>query len=239
VLVALMASARSAHALQQADPEAPPYGSEASAPPPEAIYAGPAGPPPGGSMAQKQETRVNHIAEIVYVNAEFGAQYVGLQTLHLTKELFPSQVHTADIGGAAGVGAGLRLLFVTLGPRFRFGHFRDWDLWTLNAEVGFKIPLGAVEPYIVFGAGYAKVGSLRNSRVTIQGYDVRLGFGADYYFDKNFSIGGAATAELLGLTRPGVDLNQGTGSVSEDVYKLDGSSVGAAIMASAVVGLHL
>jgi hypothetical protein len=41
------------------------------------------------------------------------------------------------------------------------------------------------------------------------------------------------------MTRPGVDLNQATGSVAEDVYKLDGSSVGIALMASAVVGLHL
>ena len=73
----------------------------------------------------------------------------------------------------------------------------------------------------------------------MQGYDIRLNAGFDYYFNKSFSIGGIATAELLGLTRPGVDLNQATGSVSQDVYKLDGSSVGIAIMASAVVGVHL
>jgi hypothetical protein len=59
------------------------------------------------------------------------------------------------------------------------------------------------------------------------------------FTQKMFSIGGLASGELLGMTRPGVDLNQATGSVSEDVYKLDGSSVGLAIMASAVVGLHL
>lgn len=218
-LVAFTASARSAYA-------APLDG--------EGATAGSSAAPRAGS-----DSRPNHLAEILYFNAEFGMQYVGLQTLHLTKELVPSQVQNTDIGGAAGVGAGVRLLFVTLGPRFRFGHFRDWDLWTLGAEVGFKIPLGALEPYINFGAGYAKVGSLRTSRVRIQGYNIRMGFGADYYFNKAFSIGGAASAELLGLTRPGVDLNEGTGSVSEDIYKLDGSSVGAAIMASAVVGLHL
>jgi hypothetical protein len=73
----------------------------------------------------------------------------------------------------------------------------------------------------------------------VQGYNIRLNAGLDYYFDKMFSIGGVASGELLGMTRAGVDLNQSTGSVSEDVYKLDGSSVGLAIMASAVVGLHL
>lgn len=226
---ALAAFARSAQASPSDADESP---SGFAAP------SDPAGPPLGAAPNRTPEP-ISHLSEIVYVNAEFGVEYVGLQTLQLTKELVPSRVHTADIGGAAGFGAGIRLLFVTLGPRFRFGHFRDWDVWTLNAEVGFKIPLGALEPYVVFGAGYAKVGSLKDSRVRIQGYDIQLGFGADYYFNKAFSVGGTATAELFGLTRPGVDLNQGTGSISDDVYKLDGSSVGAAIMASAVVGFHL
>jgi len=73
----------------------------------------------------------------------------------------------------------------------------------------------------------------------VQGYDIRLGAGLEYYFNNTFSIGGAATAELLGMTRAGVDLNRATGSLSEDVYKLDGSSVGIAMMASAVAGVHL
>jgi hypothetical protein len=191
--------------------------------------------PPGATG----ERSVSHISEVVYLTPEVGIEYVGLDTLHLTRELFPSRVHTADVGPVVGVGAGLRLLFLTLGPRFRFGHFSDWDLWTLNAEVGFKAPLGAVEPFVAFGAGYARLGSLQDAGVRVQGYDLRLNAGLDYYFNKTFSIGGAATAEVLGMTRPGVDLNRATGSVSEDVYKLDGSSVGVAIMASAVVGLHL
>lgn len=186
-----------------------------------------------------RERSASHISEFAYLNPEVGVEYVGLETLHLTRELFPNRVHTADIGPVVGVGAGLRLLFLTLGPRFRFGHFRDWDLWTLDAEIGFKAPLGAVEPFIGLGAGYAKVGSLEDAGVRVQGYDIRLYGGLDYYFNKAFSIGGAGTAELLGMTRPGVDLNRATGSVSEDVYKLNGSSVGIAIMASAVVGVHL
>jgi hypothetical protein len=186
-----------------------------------------------------RERNANHISEVVYLSPELGVEYVGLESLHLTRELFPSRVHVADVGPMVGVGAGLRLLFLTLGPRFRFGHFRDWDLWTLDAEVGFKAPLGAVEPFIGLGAGYAKLGSLQDAGVRVQGYDVRLNVGLDYYFNKTFSVGGAATAELLGMTRPGVDLNRATGSVSEDVYKLDGSSIGLVMAATAIVGVHL
>jgi hypothetical protein len=179
------------------------------------------------------------MSEVLYLDPEVGIQYVGLETLHLTRELFPNHVHTADVGPVVGVGAGLRLVFVTLGPRFRFGHFRDWDLWSLGVEAGFKAPLGAIEPFVALGGGYTKLGSLKDAGVRVQGYDIRLSLGLDYYFTKAFSIGGAASAEVLGMTRPGVDLNQATGSVSQDVYKLDGSSVGVAIMASAGVGVHL
>jgi hypothetical protein len=194
--------------------------------------------------AAPAERSVSHLSEIVYLTPEVGAQYVGLETLHLTRKLFPSSLHSADIGPVVGVGAGFRFLFLTVGPRFRFGHFRDWDLWTLDAEVGFKVPLGAVEPYFALGGGYVRLGSLQRVSLQdpgarVQGYNIRLNAGLDYYFDKMFSIGAVASGELLGMTRAGVDLNQSTGSVSEDVYKLDGSSVGLAIMASAVVGLHL
>jgi hypothetical protein len=204
---------------------------------PQFAYASPPGSDEPPSTTP--ERSVSHLSEIAYLTPEVGVEYVGLETLHLTRELFPSRVHTADVGPVVGVGAGLRFLFLTLGPRFRFGHFRDWDLWSLGAEVGFKAPLGAVEPFIVVGAGYTKLGSLQDAGVRVQGYDIRVGAGLDYYFNKTFSIGGAATAELLGMTRAGVDLNRATGSLSEDVYKLDGSSVGIAMMASAVAGVHL
>ena len=203
----------------------------------QTVHAGPPGSDESPSTAR--EGSGNHVSEFLYLTPEVGAQYVGLETLHLTRELFPSRVHNADIGPVVGIGGGVRFLFVTLGPRFRFGHFRDWDLGTLDAELGFKAPLGAVEPFVSIGGGYAKVGSLRDAGVRVQGYDIRLTAGVDYYFNKSFSIGGLASAEVLGMTRPGVDLNQATGSVSQDVYKLDGSSVGLAIMASAGVGVHL
>ena len=57
------------------------------------------------SRALREGEAVSHISEIVYLTPEVGAQYVGLETLHLTRELFPSQVHNADIGPVVGIGA--------------------------------------------------------------------------------------------------------------------------------------
>ena len=53
----------------------------------------------------------------------------------------------------------------------------------------------------------------------MQGYDIRLNAGLDYYFNKTFSIGGDGDGGVLGLTRPGVDLNQATGSVCGDLLQ--------------------
>ncbi len=98
-----------------------------------------------GSSANGESNR--HLSELLYVNAEGGAEYVGFQQLHLTHELFPSSIRTVDVGPAVGVGAGVRILFLTIGPRFRYGVFQDWDLWSLDAEAGLRIPLGSVEPW--------------------------------------------------------------------------------------------
>jgi len=197
---------------------------------------------PDGAATTTGETSkkpANHLTELFYVNGEVGAEYVGLESLHLTRELVPSTTNSSDIGPIVGLGAGFRLVFLTIGPRFRYGQFRDWDLWTLNGELGFRAPLGALEPYLLFSAGFAKVGRLQNNAVRITGYDIRLGAGFDYYFGRHFSLGASATGEVLGLTRPGVNLNQSTGSISEDLLQYDGSSVGAAATVSALVGLHL
>ncbi len=190
-----------------------------------------------GSKAQGKGN--DHLHELLYINAEVGAEYVGFQQLHITRELFPTTIHTVDVGPAVGVGAGVRLFFLTLGPRFRYGVFRDWDLWSLDAELGLRIPLGSVEPWAMVGGGYSRLGRMRERSVQVQGYNIRVGFGLDYYFNKMFSLGGGVSGDVLGMTRPGVDLNQATGSVSEDIYKLDGSSLGIALQGSAVVGFHL
>jgi hypothetical protein len=206
--------------------------------------AAPAPPAQGapGPTSEDSKSSPSHLTEFFYLNGEVGAEYVGLESLHLTRELVPSTVSSTDVGPLVGVGAGIRLVFLNLGPRFRYGHFRDWDLWTLNGELGFRAPLGAVEPYLLFGAGFAKLGRLQgihNNDVRITGYDIRLGAGFDYYFGRYVSLGAFASGEVLGLTRPGAKLNESTGSVRDDLLQYDGSSVGAAGTLSALVGLHL
>lgn len=187
--------------------------------------------------------------EFFWLNAEVGGEYLGLQTFKANNLVDAGTVKTKQTGLLYGAGLGVRLVFITLGARFRLGQFSEWDLWTLNAELGIHIPLGMVEPYFTFGGGYASMGafdsgnlggSMRSEDVDIKGYDIRGGFGVDIYVSDTVSIGGNLTGEMLALTRPGVDPKrlQGSTATQQDVYKADGSSIGAGVTLTGVVGLH-
>jgi hypothetical protein len=58
-------------------------------------YASPTG---SDEPPATREQNISHISEVFYLSPEVGAEYVGLQTLHLTRELFP----TASIPPTSG-----------------------------------------------------------------------------------------------------------------------------------------
>ncbi len=194
--------------------------------------------------------------EFFYLNGEVGMEHLGLQTFKANHLVDANVVKSTQTGLMYGGGLGVRLVFLTLGARFRMGNFSDWQLWTLNGEVGLHIPLGNLEPYFTLGGGYASLGSfsagnlgsnLNKAGVSIKGYDIRAGAGLDYYITPIFSVGANLTGEMLGLTRPGVSASKlkssasGTGSTQQaaaDVYAADGSSIGAAVSLTGVIGLH-
>jgi hypothetical protein len=193
--------------------------------------------------------------EFFWLNAEVGGEHLGLQTFKANHLVDAGTVKTTQTGLMYGAGLGFRLVFITLGGRFRLGHFDEWDIWTLDAELGLHIPLGSVEPYFTFAGGYASMGSfnsnnlggsLQSQDVDITGYNIRGGFGIDIYLSGTFSIGANLTGEMLVLTRPGVDPSKlqasasasGSAADADAIYKADGSSVGAAVSLTGVAGLH-
>ncbi len=192
--------------------------------------------------------------EFFFVNVEGGYEQIGLETFKSDGLTYAGSVTSKDGGLMLGAGAGLRLVIFTIGARARLGKFSQWNVATINGEFGVHFPLADLEPYITLGAGYAFLGAMDEKswggNVSIQGYDVRGGFGLDYYVTPVFSVGANLTGEVLGLTRPGVDLDAaatGSGGAqpgtldarSQEVAKADGSSLGAAFTGSLVLGLHL
>lgn len=192
-------------------------------------------------LAQADREDSGRGLQFVWLGGEIGFQHLGLQTFEANGLVDADVVKTNQTGVLYGGGLGLRLVFLTAGVRFRLGDFPDWQLWTLNAELGIRIPLGALEPYFTLGGGYASLGAFKASGPTatggdveITGYDVRAGFGLDLYLSDAFSVGANLTGEVLGLSRPGVTVQGAT----RDVYAADGSSVGSAVTGTAVLGLH-
>lgn len=222
------------------------------APPPSAESSDPFAPTntTASELERAEEEDSGRGLEFFWLNGELGMEHLGLQTFEANNLVDAEVVESTQTGLLYGGGIGIRLLFLTLGGRFRLGNFPDWQLWTLNAELGLHIPLGALEPYFTFGGGYASLGSfsseniggdLNDTGVDITGFNLRIGGGLDIYLSEVFSIGGNVTGEMLFLQRPEVeekDLGPLADTKAEDVYRNDGSSIGAGLTFTGVVGLH-
>jgi hypothetical protein len=243
---------------------AAPYGQQQTYGQPAAttpqIQAGGLAPPPSSSSdpeswrtEQSLETAEHEDSgrglEWFYLNGEIGVMHLGLDTFKANGVVDANTVKTTQTGLLVGAGLGVRLVFLTIGPRFRLATFGDYQLWTLDAELGFRIPLGKLEPNFGLAGGYASVGSFSGSNVgfnsgdvNVRGYDIRAFGGFDYYVTPVFSVGVTAAFELIGLTRPGISLsklqNTTAGTAQQNVYAADGSSIGAGISGTLVLGLH-
>jgi hypothetical protein len=152
-------------------------------------------------------------------------------------------------GPSLSLGAGFRVVFLTLGARATMTHFADAsvasnvgasDMWSLDAELGMHFALGKVEPYLTFGAGYSGFGDVGDAidgvgkGLDIGGANLRSALGFDWHATPALSVGLRATGEILLLARPGIpvrDLLQPKeiatiGEARARLLEADGASVG-------------
>jgi hypothetical protein len=178
--------------------------------------------------------------EFVWLDAHVGYQLVNLSAFRSSNFLVEGAskaLSGVGFGGAAGV----RILYFSLGARFRYAPLSSYNLWTLGAEVSLRIPYGALEPYAFLGAGYAGVSRAKSADGDpvrqIGGIDVRAGGGLDYYLSHTFSLGGQLAFDALGLRRAaqGDDLCEGTSSCG---YDSQGKATGFSFASTFVLGLH-
>ena len=194
--------------------------------------------------------------EIFYVNGEAGGSYINM------KQFSESQlaiVNSAAGGPMFGLGAGIRLLVFTLGVRARLHQLSNFNLWQLDGEFGFHIPIKMWDPYINLHGGYDFVGTLDSSaldpstsgssgNVSVHGFNAGLSLGADYYVTPLVSIGLDLTGDALFLQRPPVPLPQNIGVLpsaqqtqirNDPLYANSGDSVGFGLSGSLHLGVHL
>jgi len=225
-------------------------------------------PPPQGKQVvvvrgeKAEEAVIDPTKEVFWSNAELGVQSLSLRTFVADSDtLAVGFLPDSATGPTLGVGAGVRIVFVTLGVRGRVGMFSDttpgrnlgnWELWTLDAELGFRVPLHRVEPYLTFSGGYAAIGGLGQAIAGLQqgldvsGVDARFGLGFDYYVTRHVTLGAQLSGELLFLSRPGISVRdlataKEVGTLNEAkarVLEANGSSVGGALALTGGLGVH-
>ncbi len=181
--------------------------------------------------------------EFGWLNGEIGFVAADLTVLGGADFLAPGD-GSGGVGAVYGAGLGVRVLYFTLGARFRMTDVGAFAAWALGGEAGFKLPLGNLEPYATLGAGYAGVGGLAVSGSNpgglagVSGLDLRMGVGADYYFSDYFSLGAQLGGGLLFVSRPAQQAADFP-MPPDDRYLSSASAIGAAFSASFLVGFHL
>lgn len=222
----------------------------------------------GGSSAafaeeEEKKNEPDPTSQLLWLDAEAGVENASLNTFTEDFDKFSlGFLPRNGVGPMGGAALGVRLVFVTLGVRGRVASFTDtepshsvheWSMASIDGEVGLRIPLHRLEPYLTFAGGYTTLGGIGDaidglqSGLNANGFDVRTGFGLDYYVSKHVSIGALGTFELLGLTRPGVPArdvaalpqSQTVGTAAMRFIEANGSSYGTALALTGGLKVHL
>jgi hypothetical protein len=220
-------------------------------PPPEAAPAAPA----ASTVVvedKKDTTRMLEDGglglEWVYLNADLGAAYTDLVSLKSSNWAIQD---SSSAGPAFGIGAGIRLIFLSLGLRARDLQLSSFNLWEVDAEAALHFRIWRIDGSIGARGGYAFLGkfsadSLETStgssasNVTVHGWNVGPTFDLDVYITKHISVGIDANAEVLFLKRPALPLQPGQTIPQQfqPLYADSGSSVGAGFVGMTHLGVH-
>ncbi len=215
----------------------------------------PAAPPPPSPPSGDDRGDSGLGLEWVYLNADVGGSYMDMQSF--SASTFALQTTKAG-GTVLGVGAGVRLLFLTLGARLRDQMLSSiGDLWEVDGEAAFHMRIWRIDPYFGARAGYTWLGSLNAqsvslatgsspSDVAVHGFDIGPMVGLDIYLAKLVSIGVEGEAEFVFLKRPPVPLPPGiTPAIvsmlptqQQTLYENSGSSAGLGVVGTAHLGIH-
>ena len=199
------------------------------------------------------------MSQHVWIDARAGVEAIELQTFSANFEQFSAGfLPTSGVGPTASVGAGLRFGFLTLGARDRVASFDDaadagsWQVWTLDGELGVRVPLRRVEPHFEFAGGYSSFGGFGSAiaglkdGIDVHGVDLRLGMGVDYWVTRNVSLGLDIDEQLLAIARQGVSVRdlataKEVGTINEAkarILEASGSSFGSATAVTGAIGTH-
>jgi hypothetical protein len=182
-----------------------------AAPPSEELNAPPSEVPP---PEQKKDGGMG--LEWLWLNADLGYSFADLGSLKGGSSL--GIATTSSSGPALGIGAGVRLLFLTAGIRARDIPLSVGNVVEFDGEIGLHSP-GSFQFYFGARGGYLFSGNLSANavagateaggsppNVSFHGGNVGAMLGFDYYFNHFISLGLDANPEFMFIQRPPVPL---------------------------------
>ena len=222
-------------------------------------------PPPPQSTEQRLDDSKKEDSgrglEFLYLNAQAGGVYDALGSFNSSLQI----TNTTAAGAVIGAEAGVRFVWLTLGLRFRYDMMPSFNIWQLNAVLGFHIPAGKWDPYVSVHGGYSAIGSIdpnnfNASQVapgsstqdaanafSTKGGNVGFSIGADYYLARFFSIGVDGTFELLFLHQDPLPIPAECAAVptcaatvqANPYYQKSGDAAGVGLVGSLHLALHI
>ncbi|MEI7894739.1 MAG: hypothetical protein WCI05_16705, partial [Myxococcales bacterium] len=213
---------------------------------------GPPAAPPGSRMAQQLSESERDDSGIglewAWANAQFGYSTVNLGLLNSSSL---GLQNTSAGGPMWSVGAGARLLFLTVGARLRNQVLSTFNVWQIDAEAGFHLRYWRLDPYVTLRGGYAflthmtssMLGGQDPSSLSMRGFNIGTAIGVDYYLNRLFSVGFEVAADLLYFRRARVDIPASVQDPSVPPYNGSpytgsGSSLGMGVSTGIHAGLH-
>ncbi|MBX3202104.1 MAG: hypothetical protein KF894_28500 [Labilithrix sp.] len=205
--------------------------------------------------AEQQDSGRNF--ELFWIDGSIGGSYINMS--QFSSESF--QIEKASAGGPAfSLGAGARFVILVVGARLRHNALSTFNMWQLNAEAGFKIPIRSFDVLFGLHGGYSFVGRLgdaglatntetpaSNDAVSIRGFNAGVDVAFDYYVSPLFSVGAGILGDFLFLNRPPVGLPANYATLTPDqqaaingdpVYQRSGTSAGLQLAGGLRLGLH-
>ena len=192
--------------------------------------------------------------DFLWIELMGGVSYVDLRAID-QNNYYPTFVKLSGIGPMGGLALGFRIEFLSFGVRGALAHYDDgFDVGTAVAEVTLALPIPIVKPFIRvgFGMGWHGDSDVENSlgemgarypdnvQTTVFGFAFSGAVGLDIYLAHWFSIGAAATVDILNMNRQSTEEPiEDPMDVSEVRFEETGDAVGIQARGQAVVTFHL
>lgn len=180
-------------------------------------------------------------SEIFWIDLDFGFSWVDLVRFN-ADNFIPETEKTSATGYTTGLGLGFRFAIVTVGARATLSSYTDFEVGTVGIDLGLRIPIPVIEPYIRGGLSYAWMGDadyevFDESVTEVTGLAASIGGGFDIYLHPRLSLGAGFDAVFLNLSRQKIDGGV-VGMVGDVDVSETGDSVGFLLRATAHAGLH-